>query len=172
MNQGAASRAPAWLVAWGIGGVVLLLSVSVWRLTGPVVAAAEHALGPQHLAVGVAWAAFMVYAEGWRGFHLQFSPRVVRRGLEMPSDRPLLVALAPAVCMGLLHGTRKRRIVAWALVLGIAAIVAVIRQVPQPWRGVIDLGVVLGLGTGTASILWHWARAAAGTPPTIAADWP
>jgi hypothetical protein len=57
-------------------------------------------------------------------------------------------------------------------VVGILTLVLLIRQVEQPWRGIIDLGVVLGLGAGTASICWHAARAWSGTAPSIAADWP
>jgi hypothetical protein len=42
----------------------------------------------------------------------------------------------------------------------------------QPWRGIVDAGVVVGLGIGTASIVWHAVRAMAGTPPPVGADLP
>jgi len=37
--------------------------------------------------------------------------------------------------------------------------VMAVRLLPQPWRGIVDCGVVAGLVTGIASVLWFWARA-------------
>lgn len=166
-----AARAGVPGLLWGVGGVVLLLGLSVWRLSAPAAEAFAHELGPVHLGFAAVWCAFMVYAEGWRGFHRQFAPRVARRASELPAD-PLWMALAPVVAMGFVRATRKRRIVSWCLTLGIVGLVIVVRQLPQPWRGLVDLGVVLGLATGTASLLWHGGRALAGTPPDVPPDWP
>ncbi|MCA9571314.1 MAG: hypothetical protein KC656_25920, partial [Myxococcales bacterium] len=156
---------------WGILGVVGLLGSSVVRLAGPAVELVHHALGPVHLVVLVVWVAFMLYAEAWRGFHKQFSPRVVQRAFTLP-DVLHVRLLAPVVCMGLVHATRKRRIVGWSLVTGIVLLVIVVRQLAQPWRGIVDVGVVLGLAGGTLSIVWHAVRALQGTLPGVPADWP
>ena len=80
--------------------------------------------------------------------------------------------LAPFTCMGLLHATKKRRIVSWSLLTGIVLLVVLVRQLPSPWRGIIDLGVVLGLSTGLASIAWFTARTLAGSPPQVPSDMP
>jgi F0F1-type ATP synthase membrane subunit a len=36
---------------------------------------------------------------------------------------------------------------------GIVVLVLLVRAVPQPWRGIIDLGVVVGLAWGIISIV-------------------
>ena len=67
---------------------------------------------------------------------------------------------------------RRGLIVAWALVIGIVALVLLVRLAPQPWRGIIDAGVVLGLGIGSLSILFHTFRAwrdGAEPPPDLPA---
>ena len=38
--------------------------------------------------------------------------------------------------------------------LGIALLVTLIRQLDQPWRGIVDLGVVGGLAIGLVSIVY------------------
>lgn len=40
--------------------------------------------------------------------------------------------------MGLFHATRKRLIVSWSFIFGIATIVAAVKRLPYPWRSVID----------------------------------
>jgi hypothetical protein len=53
----------------------------------------------------------------------------------------------------------------------VSAIVA-LRHVPQPYRGMVDGGVVLGLGLGLISLLVHFARSLNGTAPEVPADMP
>lgn len=165
--------AVGWIAAsWGLLGVLALLGQALFRLTPRAVEAVSMGLEIHHWAVLAAWVAFMAHAEGWRGFHLRFSPRVVARALTL-RDAPLWHrVLAPAYCMSLFHATRKGRIVAWCVVVAITLLVAVVSRFDQPWRGIVDAGVVVGLGIGALSIVWHAVRAAAGTPPTIAPDLP
>ena len=97
---------------------------------------------------------FNAYAEGYRGFHRKFSPRVVGRALDLGRNpTPLRVLLAAPYCIGLFQASRKTRITSWTLVLVIAAVVFGVRRLPQPWRGIIDAGVVVGLGIGVVSLL-------------------
>ena len=42
--------------------------------------------------------------------------------------------LAPVYSMGLFHATRKRLATSWGMLIGISAIVAICKRVPQPWR--------------------------------------
>ncbi len=163
----------ALIVAWAVGGVVLLLLKAIVGLTPLALQALAMPLTGGHWVALALWVAFMVYTEAWRGFHKQFSPRVVARALHLADHpRPLHVALAPMFAMGMIHATRKRLIVAWGLVFGIVTLVVLLRFVPQPWRGIVDTGVVLGLLLGALSIGWHLARALGGHPPDIASDVP
>lgn len=163
-----------WVIwAWGVLGVLGILAQAVVRLTPRALGVFEHPLTPLQWALCAVWIVFMLYTEAWRGFHKQFSPRVVVRSLRVAEDRtPWLVLLAPLVAMGLLHGTRKRLIVSRTLLLGIVILVLVVRLLPEPWRAIVDAGVVLGLAAGALSIVWFAVRAGLGTVPPNPADFP
>ena len=98
---------------------------------------------------------YMAYAEGYKGFHLAFAPRVVVRARYLADNpRPLHVLLAPLFCMGYIYATRKRQILSFALTTMIICFVLIARSMPQPWRGIVDAGVVVGLGLGVLSIAY------------------
>lgn len=159
---------------WGIAGVILLLASAIVRLTPRVLELRDIPLSGLQWLLLVGFVLFMLYSEGWKGFHLNFAPRVVARAAGLRrSPTPLLIVLAPLVCMGYLHATRKRQLISLLLTSAIIALVLAVRLLPQPWRGIIDTGVVLGLGFGTLSIVWHWLRLdLQGIAPGIAADLP
>lgn len=163
----------ALIIGWAIGGTCYTLINPIVRL-GQL--AAEHLPrdpGVDQLVFGVIWCGFMVYTEGWRGFHKQFSPRVVRRAWALAEDpAPLRVILGPVMVMGLIHATRRRLTVSWALVAMIVALILAVRQLPPEWRSLVDLGVVLGLSAGLTSIAYHWVRAIRGSLPEIDPDLP
>ncbi len=163
-----------WLAAiWGVGGVVLLLGNAVARLAPMAVEAIRGPLGFLEWGSLVACVAFMGFFEGYRGFQLGFSPRVVSRAVHLARQpRPALVLLAPLFCMGLVHASRKRLTVSWILTAGIVGLVIAVRQVPQPWRGILDAGVVVGLSWGIVAILAFGLRALAGRPPAMQVELP
>lgn len=158
---------------WGILGVVGVLGYAIARLSPVAARALEGPLGaPEWIAVAASLL-FFGYVEGYRAFQLQFSPRVVARAftlLEQPT--PTRVLLAPAFAMGFFGATRKRMVVSWMLALGIVLLVRGVRELAQPWRGIVDLGVVVALGWGAAAILVLAAKAVAGRLPSIATDIP
>jgi hypothetical protein len=85
----------------------------------------------------------------------------------------VLIVLAPLFCMGFFHATRQRMLTSWLVTSAIVALVIVVSHAPQPWRGIVDTGVVTGLGLGLASLLWHWQRfALRGIRPALSADLP
>ncbi len=166
-----AQTAP-WIVSvWGVSGVLILLSTSVFRLAERAAGLQLDDLEPIHWAFEVVWLFFMLYSEAWKGFHQRFSPRVVQRALELPR-KPLLMLLAPPVCMGLIYGTRKRLAVSWGVIIAIVILVLLVRQFPSPWRELTDVGVAAGLCAGTLSVVWFAVRAAMGHPPGVDADFP
>ncbi len=140
-------------MTWGIGGVLALLFKAIWRLTPRAVEALEMDLAATHWAFAVPWVLFMAYSEGHKGFHKSFSPRVVARTLALGRDlQPVRVALAPAFVMGFFHGTRRRVLTSWILTTFIVLLILGVRLLDQPWRGLVDLGVVVGLSWGCLSI--------------------
>lgn len=161
------------VVLWAVGGVLLLLAEALVSLTPLAIEALRFDLGPAHYAALAVWIPFMGYAEGYKGFQLKFSPRAVRRALHLGRHRqPLLVVLAPLHAMGLIHATRRRMIANWMLLLGIVALVVAVRGLPQPWRGIVDAGVVVGLSWGAASLVWLMIMALRGHEPQVDPDLP
>ncbi len=159
---------------WGVLGVLAILGQAIWRLGGlamePIVEGSLSGTGWALYGLSIA---FNAYAEGYKAFQLQFSPRVVARAFHLARNpRPLHVALAPFYCMALFHATRKRLIVSWTVLLGVVTIVLAVRQLPQPWRGIVDAGVVVGLGWGCLAIAWFFARAARGQALPVPPDVP
>lgn len=159
--------------AWGIGGLLALLVEALVRLVPIAVEAARVGLDPIHALVGALWVGGMAWTEGWVGFHQRFAPRAaVRAEWLARHPRPLLVLLAPLLCMGLIHARRRRLVASWALLGGIALAILLVRLLPQPWRGVADAGVVAGLAIGALSTGWWAAMVLLGRPPAVAAELP
>ncbi len=144
------------IALWGVLGVVVMLVQALMRLTPMASAALSSLHSPWQWALAIGWIAFNSYAEGYRGFHRGFSPRVIARALHL-QRRPSLLrgVLAPLYCMSLFGASRRGLIVARVLLLGICALVAVVRMLDQPWRGIVDAGVVAGLALGVLSIGFH-----------------
>jgi hypothetical protein len=160
---------PIILVAiWGVGGVLGLLAQAMIRLTPLALEPLEkQMLNSWQLALYIIWAIVNAYAEGYRGFQKAFSPRVVARAFHLGRHpRLVYVLLAPLYCMALFHAKRKNLILAWGLSSFILAAVVLVRLLPQPWRGIIDVGVVVGLAWGAISIVWIFVSALAGKVPT------
>lgn len=141
-------------ILWGLGGVFWIIGSAVFRLTPYVVEAFSDKLTLFQWLVTIGWSVFMLVGEGYRGFQKQFSPRVVARAKYLSENpKPLHVLLAPLFCMAFFHATKKRKIVTWCLTTGIIILILIVRQLPQPWRGIVDLGVILGLAYGLVWIV-------------------
>ncbi|GAB4528506.1 MAG: hypothetical protein Tsb0020_45650 [Haliangiales bacterium] len=168
------TRAPVYPVAfWGVLGFAAIVFRAVWSLTPIAVESALSGLSGLQWALGLGWVGFMVYSEGYKGFQLKVAPRVAARAMYLARNpRPVLVILAPLFCMGLIHATRKRLIVSWCVLIGIVTMVLLVRQVGQPWRGIVDAGVVAGLMWGLISILWWFGRALLGHDLPVPSDVP
>jgi len=157
------------LSLWGIGGVAALLGSAVWRLTPIAVEPiAGGELDPTLWLLLAAWVAFMAYSEGYRGFHTRFSPRTAARALWLGRNpKPVRAILAPLFCMGFFGATRRVMITAWSITTMVVCLVLLVHRLDQPWRGIVDAGVVVGLAWGLLSLLWFFARGAiTGVLPT------
>jgi hypothetical protein len=149
------------IATWGIVGVVALLARALLALTPlalePIL---SGSLGKWHWALLLVWVVTNAYAEGLVGFHQKFSPRTVDRALYLGKNPTFgRVLLGPAFCMGLFHATRRTKIVSWTLLVVVVSLVALMRRLAQPWRGIIDAGVVVGLAIGVVSLCWLFVQA-------------
>ena len=139
---------------WGLIGVSALLGSAIYRLIPRAQEAIEMGLSIFQWIALIVFALFMMMAEGYRGFQKKFSPRTAAR-VRYLRDHPNLLRglLAPFFCMGYFHATKKTQITAIVLTLGIILLITLVSFCPQPWRGIIDFGVVLGLSWGLISFL-------------------
>lgn len=166
------TRRLGWAGLWGIAGVVALLGQAIWRLAPLALDSIARGWTPVETAVAVVWIAIAAYAEGYRGFQRQFSPRVVARACHLTAHpRPLFVAIAPLYCMGLVHATRRRLVTSWTLTASITALVLLVRYLGR-WRGIVDAGVVIGLGWGVVAILYYVGVVMAGRPLAVSPEVP
>jgi hypothetical protein len=138
---------------WGLAGVFFLIGSAVYRLSFVAYDAFAHPFGWHHWTSLVLVVVFMAFAEGYRGFQQRFSPRVAARARYLRNNpRTLHVMLAPLFCMGFFYATRRRKITSFSVTFGIVVLVVLVRFLSQPWRGIIDWGVVVGLFWGLVSM--------------------
>ncbi len=158
------SAAALGIALWGVLGVLALLSQAIYRLTPIALEPLQkHLLANWQLGIYIAWTLFNAYAEGYRGFQRAFSPRVVSRSLLLGRNpRALHVVLAPLYCMALFHAKRRNLIMSRTLVVAIVLVVLLVHQLAQPWRGIVDAGVVVGLVWGAISIVVMFVGALTG----------
>ena len=152
---------------WGVIGVLLLLSRAIARLTPmalePIV---ERSLSPLQIVLYVAWVLFNAYSDGYRAFQKSFCPRVVGRAHQLAAAPTLLRALlAPVYCLSLFHANRRGLTVAWTMLAIIAVLVWLLGMTPQPWRGIVDGGVVVALAWGALAIVILAVKTLLGSPP-------
>lgn len=139
--------------AWGVLGVVAMLSEALVRLTKLAWEGVVVQFAPLPFAVAVVWCLVNAYAEGYRGFQKRFVPQALDRAFSVNTSSVIEVVLAPLKVLGIFRTERKVMIRAWLMVVGISLLVLAVKQLAQPWRGVIDAGVVVGLGWGTVAMV-------------------
>ena len=144
-------------VIWAILGVSCLLLNAITRLAPRGWEALQMDLSTFQWVMMVGFTLFMLVAEGYRGFQKKFSPRTAAR-IRYLRGNPTLVRLlfAPIFAMGFFQSTKKTRIVVWVITIMIICLIVAVSYLSQPWRGIIDIGVVLGLSYGLISF-WIFA---------------
>ena len=140
--------------------VSALLLRAVERLTlAALVPIREDMLTPGLAVVYVLWMVFQGYMEGYRGFQQRFCPRVVARAVHLGRNPRLLhVLLAAPFCLTLFHAPMRKLVARYVFLACLITLIALVRQLPQPYIGIIDGGVVLGLVWGVAGLLWLLGR--------------
>ena len=134
---------------WGIIGITYSLGKAIYRMIPRVIDGLSTPLTPLHWAGLIGFSFFMLYFEGYKGFQKKYSPRTAAR-VKYLYDHPnwLRDLLAPLFCMGYFHANRKTKIKAYVLTFVVAALVWGVKHCTPAWRGIIDLGVILGLSWG------------------------
>ena len=150
-----------WLgVIWATLGICGMLAYAIVRLTPKAWIAIESGLSVWQWTVTVAFVIFMAYTEGYQGFQQKFSPRTAAR-VRFLKDSPtfMRVILAPLFAMGYFEATRRTKALAYGVSIGVTILVIFIQFLEQPWRGIVDIGVIVGLSWGLLSLVYFIAAA-------------
>ena len=139
---------------WGVLGIAALLGSAIYRLAQIALEAFDVELAWYHWAVLILNILFMAYSEGYRGFQKGFSPRVVARARFLSQQsKPLWWLLAPFFCAGYFAASTRTKTTVFLVTTAIIVVVRLVHYLPQPWRGILDAGVVVGLCWGVLSLL-------------------
>ena len=132
-----------------------MLVFAIYRLAPMAMALENSPMNQLHWLALIFSVVYMAYAEGYKGFHLGFAPRLVSRANYL-RENPRIdhILLAPLFCMGYIYATRRRKFLSIGLTIMIICFILIARILPQPWRGILDAGVVVGLMIGIGSILY------------------
>jgi hypothetical protein len=163
-----------WIGAlWGIIGVSALLLYAIEQLTPIMLDALNDDWNWNHWASLVLNVIMMAYYEGYKGFQKGFSPRVAARAKYLlKNPRWLHVVLAPLFCVGYFHSTMRRKISIYILTSCIFLFIYLVGLLSQPWRGIFDASVILGLSWGLISLLIFSTLALTSRTFNYAADLP
>lgn len=148
-------RAANGLTAWGVIGCMLLISSGVYRVVPHAIEPIwpEYTLTAWELVLYVGFIVFQAYTEGYRGFQKGVVPRILARA-QWLTDHPERVhpLLAPLFVTGLFGMAKRALIVRYVFIFIIIGVIVAMKFVPQPWRGIVDGGVVIGLAWGVAAM--------------------
>jgi hypothetical protein len=160
------------VVVWAFGVVVLLLAGATHGVIFVGLRLLDQLPLPwgDLLLLGLSLL-FFAYFEGYRGFYLSWAPWVVRRSLLLPQlvwparargcscGRVLAALLGPLFAMGFFCASRRRLLLSLVLYPGIVLLVVAVRALPSPYHEITDLGVALGIGLGTLSLVYLFVKA-------------
>lgn len=144
-----------WIGAlWGLLGVIALLAYAVYRLFLISVDAFSVPFNGIHWLLFIGNTLFMAWSEGYKGFQKSFSPKVAARARDLLDNPRLLpVLLAPLYCMHFFDSSRRQLLTTYLLTVMIVVLIIIFHMLDQPWRGILDAGVVVGLSWGIVTIL-------------------
>jgi hypothetical protein len=141
-------------VLWGAGGLAIVLLDAIARLSGIAMRAMDDGLSAFQWVSLVIVVVLMAYLEGYQGFQKSFSPRSAARTYYLYRNPDLLtVVFAPLFVMGFFRATRGPLLFAWVGTCLIVLLIVILQLSAQPWRGIVDAGVVVGLSWGLGSFL-------------------
>jgi hypothetical protein len=146
---------------WGIGGVAMVFGMAVYRLGIRGVDTVVRGLTPGQWVALLLLTAVFVYGEGIRALQRRYIPHVMRR-VELLRTEPRwwYRLLAPLHALTLIGARTGMLLRSWAGTLAIVLAVAIVRSMPDPWRGIVDVAVASALAWGTLALLLATARRA------------
>lgn len=140
---------------WGILGFIAILGFAVYRLFGHFQLSWSMEYSWYHCLVLIVNTLFMAYSEGYKGFQKSYSIKFADRLRELEQNPSFVNKwLAPLYCMNYFSTSKRNLIAAYVLTVAIILVIIVFSYIPQPWRGILDFGVVVGLSWGILATLF------------------
>ena len=134
---------------WAVAGIAGILAWAISRLAVVALDALAQPFAWYHWAAMGVFVPFMAWSEGVRGFQRRFSPRVAERAMLIrTAPTAARVVFAPLFAAGFFGGPRRERLSICLGTVAIVVLVVLVHHLDQPWRGIIDAGVVAGLTWG------------------------
>lgn len=162
------------IASFGIAWITYVLGEAIFRLVPLAIAPwRDGTLTPILKLVWIAWFIVNAYFEGYRGFQQRFSPRVVARAVYLGANpTPLRLIFALPFCLSMFHAKRSQLIFRWTFVTALYTLIYMVKFLPQPWRGILDGGVVIALVWGLGAVWYFFARYLLGLGHPVASDLP
>jgi len=140
---------------YSIGGIIAIFSSAIFRLYPHVKEGFSYQFSTLNWIVMIAYLIIMIVGKGYFALYRSFVPRVINRSKILIAEGKLLDRLlAPLYCMGFFKAPIKRLIISYAMLSFIITFISSASRISQPWRGIIDLGVIVGLSIGIISLLF------------------
>jgi hypothetical protein len=161
--DGPETRAPNWTVStFGLALFGFTLAEATFRLGERALETLHEGMSlPQYALFALSVIAFG-YGEGYRALHRRFVPHVIARAIELAKSdnrgvRGFLIA--PLYVLDLVQTTPRALRVAWLSIALIVLAVVLVRELPDPYRGIVDGGVAVALSIGLMSLLFNYVVA-------------
>ncbi|MCY4641711.1 MAG: hypothetical protein OXC41_03300 [Gammaproteobacteria bacterium] len=145
---------------WSLAGLLLLLGFAIWRLSLYTIESLHMPMNWMHWTVFIGFTVFMAHSEGYKGFQKKFSPRFAARTKYLLANSTVTQCIfAPLFSMGFFHAPKKRIVASICLTIMIVVFIFLFQYIPQPWKGLLDAGVVIGLIWGMISTILFCTKA-------------
>jgi len=152
------SRRTVALAGWSVLAIGLAFAEAIARLGGRAAAGIRGGLSPAEWIALAGSVLVFTWFEGYRSLHRRWVPAAVRRAFEVAAESSGVLGFlaAPLKALGLLGGTRRQLVRAWAGVGLITLAVFLVRALPMPWRAIVDAGVSSALLLGLCSLVMRF----------------
>lgn len=143
------------ILIYSIGGVIAIFSSAIYRLYPHVHESFSYEFSISNWIVLSVYLIVMIVGKGYFALHRGFVPRVINRSEQLIENGKLIDRLlAPLYCMGFFKAPKKRMLISYVMILLIVSFIVSASKISQPWRGIIDIGVIIGLSLGILSLLF------------------
>jgi hypothetical protein len=137
-----------------VTGVAAIFIDAIFQLGRRGVITMRAGLEPVEWIALVVVLVLFVYGEGERALGRRWMPHVLERARELERSASLPNRLlAPLYAMSLIGAPGRVLARAWIGVALIVMAVLIVREFPEPWRGIVDLSVA-------AALTWGFVRGA------------